>query len=108
MALVRPLSTSCTTSKRSVRDFLSIFVQRIRQLAVIELSSFLPFRAYFGADFLGEPFPSEIILLEDELVLVEIQYIRLVRPATQSLSISLLLKFTNTYIERSNLMFLLH
>ena len=30
--------------------------------------------------YLGEPFPSEIILLVDELVLVEIQYIRVVRP----------------------------
>ena len=54
-------------------DFLFIFAQRIRQLVVLELSSFLPFRAHFGSEYLGEPSPSQIILLVDELVLVEIQ-----------------------------------
>ena len=33
---------------------------------------------YFGFEYLGEPFPSEIILLVDELVLT--QYIRVERP----------------------------
>ena len=60
--------------------FLLIFAQRLRQLVVLELSSFLPFRAYFGSEYLGEPFPSLIFLLVDELVLVEIQHIRVVRP----------------------------
>ena len=61
-------------------DFLLIFALRLRQLAVLELFSFLPFRACFGFEYLGEPFPSSIILLVDELVLVEIQYIRVERP----------------------------
>ena len=54
----------------------SFFVVRIRQLVVLELSSSHPIRVYFVFEFLGEVFPSEIILLVDELVLVEIQYIR--------------------------------
>ena len=61
-------------------DFLSIFVRRICQLVVLELSSLLPFRACFGFEYLGELFLSSIILLVDELVLVEIQYIRVERP----------------------------
>ena len=58
---------------------LFIFALRLRQLVVLELSSFFPFRACFGFEYLGEPFPSQIILLVDELVLVEIQYIRVER-----------------------------
>ena len=46
---------------------------RLRQLVVLELSSFLPLRACFGFEYLGEPFPSSKILLVDELVLFEIQ-----------------------------------
>ena len=61
-------------------DFLSICALRLRQLVVLELSSFHPFSAYFGSEYLGELFPSEIILLVDVLVLVEIQHIRVVRP----------------------------
>ena len=57
-----------------------IFALRLDQLVVLELSSFLLIRAYFGSEYLGEPFPSEIILLVDELVLIEIQYVRVVRP----------------------------
>ena len=61
-------------------DFLFIFALRLRQLAVLELSSFLPFRAYFGSEYLGESLPSQIILLVDQLVLVEFQKIRVERP----------------------------
>ena len=61
-------------------DLLLFFALRLRQLLVLELFSFLPCRVCFGFEFLGEPFPSSIILLVDELVLVEIQYIRVVRP----------------------------
>ena len=57
-------------------------VLRLRQLVVLELSSFLTFRAHFESEYLGEPCPSQIILLVDELVLVEIQYIRVERPVT--------------------------
>ena len=53
---------------------------RLRQLVVLELSSFLPLRAYFGFEYLGEPFPSWAILLAAELALVEIQYIRVLHP----------------------------
>ena len=56
------------------------FALRPRQLVVLELFSFLPFRACFGFEYLAEPFPSSIILLIDELVLVEIQKIRVERP----------------------------
>ena len=64
----------------SSHDFLLLFALRIHQLVVLELSSFLPFQTYFGSEYLGEPFPSQIILLVDERVLVEIQYIRAERP----------------------------
>ena len=37
---------------------LNFFVLRIRELVVLALSSFLPFRAYFGSECLGELFPS--------------------------------------------------
>ena len=60
--------------------FLLIFALRPGQFVVLALSSCLPFRAYFGSAYLGELFPSEIILPVDELVLVEIQHIRVVRP----------------------------
>ena len=63
------------------RDFLLIFALILRQLVVLELSLFLPFRAYFGSEHLGQPFPSEKIIFIDELVLVEIQCFRVVRPA---------------------------
>ena len=62
------------------RDFLSIFALRLRQHEVLELPSFLPFRDYFGFEFFGKSFPSWIILLVDQLVLVEIKYIRVERP----------------------------
>ena len=61
-------------------DFLKIFALRLRQLVVLELSLFLPFRAYFGFESLGEAFPSQIFLLVDERVLVETQKIRVERP----------------------------
>ena len=51
-------------------DFLLIFALRLCQLVVLELSSFLPFRAYIGSEYLGESFPSWLVLLVDELVLV--------------------------------------
>ena len=35
---------------------------------------------HFGSEYLGEPLPSWIFLLVDELVLVETQYIRVERP----------------------------
>ena len=54
-------------------DFLFIFALRLRQLVVLEPCSFLPFRACYGFEYLGEPFPSWLILLVDELVLVDIQ-----------------------------------
>ena len=38
----------------------SFFALRFRQLVVLELSSFLPFRACFGLECLGEPVPSKI------------------------------------------------
>ena len=47
-------------------DFLFAFVQRIRQLVVLELFSFLPYRAYFEFEFLEELFLSRLILLEVE------------------------------------------
>ena len=43
------------------------------------LLAMLPFRAFSGSESLGEPFPLEVLLV-DELDLVEIQYIRVVRP----------------------------
>ena len=52
----------------------------VHQLVVLGLSSFLTFRANFGSEYLGEPFPSEIIPVVDELVLLEIQHNRIVRP----------------------------
>ena len=52
----------------------------VQGVEVLELSSFLPLRAYFGFEYLGEPFPSWIMLLADEPVLVEIQHIRVERP----------------------------
>ena len=61
------------------RDFLLIFALRIRQLEVLVLSSFLPVHEYFVFEYLGEVFLSQIILV-DELVLFDIQYIRGVRP----------------------------
>ena len=83
-------------------DSLLIFALRRRQLVVLELSSFLPFREYFGSEYLGEPFPSGIILLVAELVLVEIQYIRVARPVIPIFEhkLSLFLKLTDTIIER--------
>ena len=57
------------------------FLHRLRQLAVLELSSFLPFRAYFGFENLGEPFPFETIPLAIEFVLDDFQQIRFVRSA---------------------------
>ena len=63
-------------------DSLLIFALRHRELVVLELFSFLTFRARFGFEYLAEPFPSKIILLVDELVLVETQYIRVERPVT--------------------------
>ena len=62
------------------RDLLLIFDLRLHQLVVLELSSFLPLRAYFGSEYLGERSPSKIVLPVDELVLVEIQHFRVVRP----------------------------
>ena len=61
-------------------DFFSFFVLRLHQLVVLELFTFLPFRACFGFEHLGERFPSEIILLLLELVLVGIRYIGAERP----------------------------
>ena len=52
--------------------FSQFFVKRIRRLAVLELSSFLPSRVYFEFWFLEELFPSKVILPEGEIVLVEI------------------------------------
>ena len=57
----------------------SKFLHRLRQLVVLELSTCLPFRVCFGFEYLGKPFPSQIILLVDDLVLVEIQCIRVER-----------------------------
>ena len=57
----------------------SYFTLRIRQLAVLEPSSFIPFRAYFGPQYLEEPLTSQKILLVDQLVPVEIQHTRVVR-----------------------------
>ena len=62
--------------------FSQFFALRPDSLVVLALSSFLRFRTHFGSEYLGEPFPSEIILLVDELVLVEIRQIRVVRPVT--------------------------
>ena len=47
---------------------------RIRQLVVLQLSSFLPSRVYFAFEYLGELFPSLTILLVDEVVLFDIQF----------------------------------
>ena len=61
-------------------DLLSFFVRRKRRLVVLELSSFLPSRAYSVSEFLEALFSSKIILLISETVLFEIQYIRDGRP----------------------------
>ena len=57
-------------------DFFLIYVLRIRQLVVFDLSSFLPTHEYFVFEYLGKLFLSLIILLAGQLVLFEIQYIR--------------------------------
>ena len=62
------------------REILSSSALRIRQLVVLKLSSFLPIRVYFESEYLKEIFPSEIIVLVVEIVLIEIQYIRDGRP----------------------------
>ena len=36
--------------------YFSFFVLRLHQLVVLELFTFLPFRACFGFEYLGEPF----------------------------------------------------
>ena len=59
---------------------LLIFAMRFHQLVVLELASFLAFRAYFGSEYLEVLFPSQIILVEDKLVLVETHSIRVERP----------------------------
>ena len=74
------VSRSCATEKTHM-----IFALRLRQLVVLELSSFVPFGAYFGSEYLGEPSPLEIILLVVELVLVEIQDISEGRLVVQNL-----------------------
>ena len=86
--------------------FLSIFSLRLRQLMVLEISSFLPFRAYFGFEYLGELLLSQTILLVAELVPVEIQKIRVVHPVIPVFEHKLVAKLTDTIIERSNLVFL--
>ena len=53
--------------------FSLVFALTLDQLVVLEHTSFLPIRAYFGSEYLGEPFPSWIILLV--LVLVEIRLV---------------------------------
>ena len=57
-------------------DILSIFGKRIRRPVILELSSFLPSRAYFVSEHLEALLPSLINLLAVALVLVEIQRIR--------------------------------
>ena len=52
------------------RDFLLIFAPRLHLFVVLALSSFLPFRAYFGFEYFGELFLLWTILLVVELVLV--------------------------------------
>ena len=47
---------------------------------VLEISSFLPLRAFCGSEYLGEQLFSQTIVLVAELVPVEIQKIRVVRP----------------------------
>ena len=64
------------------RDFLLSFALRLHPFVVLKLSSFLPFRAHFGFEYFGELFLSPTILLVDELVLVETQYIRVERPVS--------------------------
>ena len=61
-------------------DFHQIFELKLSQLAVLELSSLLPFRACLGFEYLEIRFLSQIILLVDELVLVKTPYIRVGRP----------------------------
>ena len=58
-------------------DFLVISVLRIRQLVALELSSSHPIHEYFVFEYLGEAFPSKMILLVDEIFLFEVQYIHL-------------------------------
>ena len=53
--------------------FLLTKALRLHRLVVLEVFSFFPSLAYFGFEYLGEPFPSKIIILVAELVLVEIQ-----------------------------------
>ena len=57
-------------------DFLSNFAQRVRQPVVLELSSFVPSRAYFEFWCLEKRFLACQNLLVVALVLVEIQRIR--------------------------------
>ena len=57
----------------SYHDFLSIFIQKIRQLA-IPVSSILPFREYLRSDFLEVLFLAELILHEVWPALFEIPH----------------------------------
>ena len=61
--------------------FLSTSVQRIHQLAFLELSSFLLSRVHIASEHLEALFPSLSILLVVEIVLVEILFIRDERPS---------------------------
>ena len=86
---------------------LSIFVQRILQLVILELCSFFHLMdiSYLSFD---ELFPLSLILLVVLLAVVETQYSVMGVSQFQSLSINLLLKFIDTIVERSPLMFLSH
>ena len=68
---------SCNSCICDVPDFLSIVVQRIRRLVILELSSILPFRKYVWSEMLSLPW---LILLASELDLFEILHIRDGRP----------------------------
>ena len=93
----------------SCHDFLAFFEQRIRRLAILELSPILPFREHFLSECLEVHSPfitssscSQTWSLRDSTSprWASLQF--------QSLSISLLLKFTNASVKRFHFVFLLH
>ena len=82
------------------RDFLLTSALRLHLLKVLALSEFLPFRAYFGVEYFGELFLSKTILLVVELVLVQIQQIRIVRPVMPIFAFSFVVfVHRRTYLE---------
>ena len=80
-------------------DFLSIFVQSIRRLVVLELSSFLPSRVFSVSESLEALFPFQSVFLKARLFTSRFKI---------SVKGVLQLLLFDTIVKRSHLMFLLH